>query len=209
MESAREIIIQKKIIAIIRGSFDLGRLHEMASALLKGGVMVMEVTLNSTDALASITSLRKSFGNQLLIGAGTVRTAHDTKMAIDAGAQFLISPNFDPASIDVSSTANILHLPGVFTATEIQHAHSAGCTMVKLFPADALGPRYIKALKAPIDDVDIVPTGGIDERNISDYLEAGAVAFGIGSALVKGPDQDLKVLQDRAKTLTQAVETRR
>ena len=207
MESARDIITQRKIIAIIRGNFDLSRLHEMASAMLEGGVVVMEVTLNSEGAFQAISSLRTAFGSQLLIGAGTVRTALDTQLAIEAGAQFLISPNFDLASVQVSRSANILHLPGVFTATEIQAAYNAGCKMVKLFPADALGPRYVKALKAPLDDVEIVPTGGISEHNIADYLQAGAVAFGVGSSLVTGPLQNLGELRDRARTLTQAVES--
>jgi 2-dehydro-3-deoxyphosphogluconate aldolase/(4S)-4-hydroxy-2-oxoglutarate aldolase len=140
----------------------------------------------------------------MLIGAGTVRTLEEVNAALDAGAQFLVSPNFDPASVARSREAGVLHLPGVFTASEAQAAYAAGCQMVKLFPADALGPRYLKALRAPLNDIDFVPTGGIEAANIADFVRAGAVAFGVGSSLVKSADQDLADLREKAARLAAA-----
>jgi Entner-Doudoroff aldolase len=174
--------------------------------LVAAGVDVMEVTLNSTDALAAIAQLRKHLGGQMWVGAGTVRTSAQVETAVGAGAQFIVSPNFDPASVAASQTKGILHLPGVFTASEVQAAFAAGCRMVKLFPADLLGPAYLKALRAPLDDVEFVPTGGLAADNLPDYVRAGAVAVGVGSALIAGPQQSLDEIRTRAAQLRAAWE---
>lgn len=197
-------IRQTGIIAIIRGDFPFERLLAIAGAIAEGGVSVVEVTLNSRGALEGIAALRRQAGDDMLIGAGTVRTLEEVNAALDAGAQFLVSPNFDPASVARSREAGVLHLPGVFTASEAQAAYAAGCQMVKLFPADALGPRYLKALRAPLNDIDFVPTGGIEAANIADFVRAGAVAFGVGSSLVKSADQDLADLREKAARLAAA-----
>ena len=125
--------------------------------------------------------------------------------ALDAGAAFLVSPNLDLRSVARSRERGALHLPGVFTATEAQSALHAGCPVVKLFPADALGPAYLKALRAPLNDIGFVPTGGVDADNITAYVRAGAVAVGVGSALVRGADDDLSVLGERAGALVSAL----
>jgi 2-dehydro-3-deoxyphosphogluconate aldolase/(4S)-4-hydroxy-2-oxoglutarate aldolase len=197
-------IRQTGIIAIIRGDFPFERLLAIAGAIAEGGVSVVEVTLNSRGALEGIAALRRQAGDDMLIGAGTVRTLEEVNAALDAGAQFLVSPNFDPASVARSQEVGVLHLPGVFTASEAQTAYAAGCQMVKLFPADALGPRYLKALRAPLNDIDFVPTGGIEAANIVEYVRAGAVAFGVGSSLVKSADQDLADLREKAARLAAA-----
>ncbi len=197
------------IIAIIRGDFPLQRLATIAEALAEGGVSVVEITLNSQNALPGITFLREQAGRGLLIGAGTVRTVDDVEGALNAGAQFLVSPNFDPASVARSQRADVLHLPGIFTATEAQAAFAAGCQMVKLFPADALGPAYLKALRAPLDHIDFVPTGGIDADNLADYVSVGAVAFGIGSSLVTKAEQTQKALTQRASHFVTALKEAR
>jgi 2-dehydro-3-deoxyphosphogluconate aldolase/(4S)-4-hydroxy-2-oxoglutarate aldolase len=197
-------IRQTGIIAIIRGDFPFERLLAIAGAIAEGGVSVVEVTLNSRGALEGIAALRRQAGDDMLIGAGTVRTLEEVNAALDAGAQFLVSPNFDPASVARSQEVGVLHLPGVFTASEAQAAYAAGCQMVKLFPADALGPRYLKALRAPLNDIDFVPTGGIEAANIADFVRAGAVAFGVGSSLVKSADQDLADLREKAARLAAA-----
>lgn len=186
------------IIAIIRGDFPLAQLLAIAEALQAGGVSVVEITLNSQGALDGISQLREHGGESMLVGAGTVRTLEDVQSSLAAGAQFLVSPNFDPPSVAHSQTEDILHLPGVFTATEAQAAYAAGCHLLKLFPADALGPRYLKALRAPLNHIDFAPTGGIDTDNIAAYVRAGAVAFGVGSSLVKSGDADMAALTARA-----------
>jgi 2-dehydro-3-deoxyphosphogluconate aldolase/(4S)-4-hydroxy-2-oxoglutarate aldolase len=197
-------IRQTGIIAIIRGDFPFERLLAIAGAVAEGGVSVVEVTLNSRGALEAIAALRRQAGDDMLIGAGTVRTLEGVNAALNAGAQFLVSPNFDPASVARSQEVGVLHLPGVFTASEAQAAYAAGCQMVKLFPADALGPPYLKALRAPLNDIDFVPTGGIEAANIAAYVRAGAVAFGVGSSLVKSADQDLADLREKAAILAAA-----
>ncbi len=199
------------IIAIVRGAFPLAGLVEIGEVLVGSGVRVLEVTLNSTltgsgdGALGAIAQLKRHFGDRALVGAGTVRTKEDVDGALDAGAAFLVSPNLDLESVARSKERGALHLPGVFTATEAQTAFDAGCTVVKLFPADALGPAYLKALRAPLNDIGFVPTGGIDADNLAAYVRAGAVAVGVGSALVRGADDDLGALAERAKALVSAL----
>lgn len=185
------------LVAIVRGDFTLAEQRLIAEALAAGGVKVLEVTLNTTDALESIAALHRDF-DDLLVGAGTVRTAEDAKAALEAGAQFLIAPCLDGETIKVAHDHDTLILPGIFTATEAQTAFRAGCTMLKLFPADALGPTYLKALRAPLDDIDFVPTGGVNPETIASFHEAGAAAFGIGSYLVK----NVRVTQGEADALT-------
>lgn len=192
------------LVAIIRGKFSQQQVLDIGQVLLDNGVPVMEVTLNTTSALQSITQLREQFGDQLVVGAGTVRTAAQFAQALDAGAQFTVAPNLDLETVRAALQNDILHLPGVFTPTEAQNAYVAGCKIVKLFPSDVMGPRYIKALRAPLDDIGIVPTGGISADNIADYIKVGIVAAGIGSALVTGPDQDLDDLAQRAQALRNA-----
>lgn len=205
MIPAEETIRSSGLIAIVRGNYPLDRLRAIAERLAEGGVRAMEVTLNSPGALDAIGALRSAWGDALLVGAGTVRTAADVDAAVSAGATFLVSPNLDLASVERSRAAGVLHLPGVFTASEAQAAHVAGCRLVKLFPADALGPAYLSALRAPLDDVGFVPTGGVDTHNIRAYVRAGAVAFGVGSTLVRAGDTDEAALTSRARALVAAL----
>ncbi len=192
------------LVAIVRGNFSREQVLNIAQVLLDNGVPVMEVTLNTTSALESISQLRKQFGDQMVVGAGTVRTAAQFDQALEAGAEFTVAPNLDLDTARVALQNDILHLPGVFTPTEAQTAFVAGCRIVKLFPSDIMGPRYIKAIRAPLDDIGIIPTGGISAENIADYVKAGIVAAGIGSALVTGPTQDLQDLAQRAQALRKA-----
>jgi 2-dehydro-3-deoxyphosphogluconate aldolase / (4S)-4-hydroxy-2-oxoglutarate aldolase len=192
------------LIAIIRGNFLRQQVAGIAEVLLENGIPVVEVTLNTTGALESITYLRQRFGDRMMIGAGTVRTADQFRTAVAAGAQFTVAPNLDLATVEAAHKQDLLHLPGVFTPTEVQQALVADCSMVKLFPSEIVGPRYLKALRAPLDDIDLVPTGGISPDNVAEYIRAGAVAAGIGSALVTGPTQALDDLAARARALRAA-----
>jgi len=114
-----------------------------------------------------------------------------------------VAPNFDAATVQLAQARGMLHLPGVFTATEAETAFRAGCRMVKLFPSDVVGPKYLAALRAPLPDIEFVPTGGIDRHNIIEYRRLGAVAAGVGSALVTGPQQTMADLAERAQALRQ------
>ena len=179
-------------------------LIEIGDALLASPVLVMEVTLNTSGALDGISLLRERFGEQMWIGAGTVRTAAQFEQAIAAGAQFTVAPNFDPATVARAVEIDVLHLPGVFTPSEAQAAYAAGCKMVKLFPCEIVGPQYLKALRAPLDDILFVPVGGITPDNVGQYIRAGAAAVGLGSALVTGPNQAMDDLITRARKIRAA-----
>jgi Entner-Doudoroff aldolase len=172
-----------RIVPIIRGDFSLDKLLEIGDALLASPAPAMEVTLNTTNALEAIARLRERAEDNMLVGAGTVRTLAQADEALAAGAQFLVAPGFDAAVVARAQARDILHLPGVLTPTEVETAAAAGCRLLKLFPAGVMGPAYLKALRAPLDDVDFVPTGGISLSNMAEYVQAGAVAVGIGGSL--------------------------
>lgn len=192
------------IVAIVRGDYGEADIMRMGEALLNGKIALIEVTLNTRGALESIPMLRKQFGDAMLVGAGTVRTVEQVKQAFDAGAQFIVSPNFDPASVARSLADDLLHLPGVATPTEAQNAFAAGCKTLKLFPVDVLGgAAYLKALRAPLNDIDFVPTGGISVDNIAEYAHAGAVGVGLGSSLV-AKDWTPEILTSRGLALRAA-----
>ncbi len=206
IEKASSWIKQNGIIAIVRGEFSIDDMLRIGEALLAGTVTVMEVTLNTASVLAALPRLREQFGGEMLIGAGTVRDANQARQANDAGAQFLVSPNLDLESVSYARTRDLLHLPGVYTATEAQTAFIAGCRMLKLFPMETGGPSYLKAIRAPLDDIEFVPTGGVSLENISAYAHAGAAAVGLGSKLIANRAQTSADLTSRAKALREAWE---
>ena len=156
-----------------------------ARALLDGGFRFLEVTMNSEGVLDSIRALKEEFaGTDLAIGAGTVLTAGDAKAALEAGAEFLVCPHTDAAVIRAALEADALPLPGVMTPTEVAAALAAGAEFLKLFPAGALGPGYVKALRGPFDKATFLAVGGVDETTAPAFLKAGCVGFGLGSTLL-------------------------
>ena len=195
------------IVAIVRGDFPAQKILEIGDALLAAPVLVMELTLNTPGALELIRMLRARFGENMYIGAGTVRTANQFDAAVAAGAQFTVAPGLNPAVVTQACKADILHIPGVYTATEAETASAAGSRLLKLFPANIGGPAYLKALRAPLDDVQFVPTGGIGPDNAAAWASAGAAALGVGSSLVTGPHQPMADLIRRARALRQAWES--
>lgn len=205
-------LVHHGLITIVRGDFAVEQILQMAEQLLSEGVVCLEVTLNSTHALKAIGALREQFGRDMFIGAGTVRTADDVKIAIDAGSTYLIAPSLDLAAVAESQRLDTLLIPGIFTATEAQTAYLAGCGTVKLFPADASGPSYLKALRGPLDHIDFIPTGGVNVDTIGPFHRAGAVAFGVGTALVKNVtinQHELSALKNRARNLKRALDEAR
>lgn len=162
--------------------------------------------MNTPGALDLIEMLRARFGEKMLIGAGTVRTLAQFDDATAAGAQFTLAPGFNPAVVSRAQTRNILHIPGVFTPSEIEEAWGMGCPLLKLFPADFGGSAYLKAVRAPLNDVALVPTGGVSAENAGAYRKAGAAALGVGSCLITGPEQSMADLITRARALRKAWE---
>ena len=206
VESTSQRIKQNGIIAILRGDFSSDDMLRIGDALLAGTVKVMEVTLNSPAALGALPKLREHFRTEMLVGAGTVRDVDQARQAYEAGAEFIVSPNLDLESVSFTRAKGLLHLPGVFTATEAQTAFKAGCRMLKLFPMEAAGPAYLKSLRAPLNDIEFVPTGGVSLENIAEYANAGAVAVGLGSKLVLSRKQSAEDLATRAHALRAAWE---
>lgn len=174
-------LLQHKIIAIIRGA-QPEDVPLIAEALYKGGVKAVEITLNSDRAFEVIEELSVSMQSKMLVGAGTVLDAAAAANAIDAGAQFIIAPSVEVETIKLTKERGIVSIPGAFSATEIVTAYKCGADLIKVFPAT--DPEYIKALKGPLNHIPLMPTGGVNLDNIKDFQKAGAVAFGIGSALV-------------------------
>lgn len=175
-------ILDKKIVAIIRGA-DPKYVLRIVQALYNGGVSIVEVTMNSKDPLPSITTIKESMGDKIVVGAGSVLDRSMAKAAIEAGAQFIISPCLDIETIKTTKEMGAVSIPGAFTPTEIVTAFSNGADIVKVFPA-SIGVQYFADLRGPLPHIPLMPTGGIHLGNIRSFQKAGAVAFGIGSALV-------------------------
>jgi 2-dehydro-3-deoxyphosphogluconate aldolase / (4S)-4-hydroxy-2-oxoglutarate aldolase len=174
---------QSKVIVIIRG-IEPSQAGPLFEALFEGGIRFAEVTLNTPNALDIISEMRARYEGLMAVGAGTVLNATMADEAIRAGAQFLISPNVDQGMIEMGLSRGVLPLPGAMTPTEIVQAVQAGAPMVKLFPCSSLGPAYVKELRGPLGDVDMLAVGGITKDNAASYLEAGAVGVGVGGSVV-------------------------
>ncbi len=172
-----------RIIAIARG-LDPDRLARIADGLLAGGVHAFEITLDSPGALPAIESLVRRFdGTPLIVGAGTVLSVEAAESAAQTGAAFLVSPHGDPRIVGWAVTAGIPVFPGAMTPTEIVAMWAAGATAVKIFPASAVGPSFIREVRGPLRHVPLIPTGGITADTVGAYVAAGAIAVGMGSWL--------------------------
>jgi 2-dehydro-3-deoxyphosphogluconate aldolase/(4S)-4-hydroxy-2-oxoglutarate aldolase len=177
-----EQILRYKIVAILRGC-EPERVPDIVAALADGGVRLLEITLNSPGALDLIRRVSQTMGDRLLVGAGTVLTPAEAEMAIDAGARFILSPSLDIETIQVTIELGAVSVPGAFTATEILTAWRNGADIVKVFPA-SVGASYLRDIRGPLPQIRLMPTGGVNLGNIREFRAAGAVAYGIGSALV-------------------------
>src|SRR5262245_31637972 len=172
------------IVAVVR-SHDHQQLVEVACALADGGVTVVEITMTVPHALDVVRQVRAALGNRLLLGAGTILDPETARSALLAGAEFLVAPNLNFEVIRLCRRYDKLVMPGAFTPTEILAAWEAGADVVKVFPADVVGPAFFKALKGPLPQVRVMPTGGVDLTTAAAFLEAGACCLGVGSQLVE------------------------
>jgi len=183
------------IVAVVRFS-DPGPLVEVVKALADGGVTVAEVTFTVPNALEVIRAAKQQLGDRILLGAGTVLDTETARAAFLAGAEFLVSPSLNLDVIKMARRYDKLIMPGAFTPTEVVTAWEAGADIVKVFPADVVGPAFFKALRGPLPQVKLMPTGGVDLTTASEFLKAGAVCLGVGSQLV---DPKLVAARDFAK----------
>jgi len=186
MSSRAEIIarlVRPGIIAVVRTG-QTAQVAPICEALVAGGIHALEITLTVPGALGAIRAACRHFGAAALVGAGTVLDAAAARAAIEAGAEFIVSPITKWEIVEAAHAADRPVMSGAYTPTEAQAAHEAGADFIKIFPADKLGPSYIKALRAPLPHLQIVPTGGVDLQTAPDFLKAGCVALGVGGSLL-------------------------
>lgn len=176
------------IVAVIRAKSEKQAI-KISEACLAGGVRGIELTFTVSGADRVICALSAEFGNDMLIGAGTVLDSETARVAILAGANYIISPGFDDETAKLCNRYQIPYMPGCMTITEMIRAMEAGCDIIKLFPGSAFGPDFVKAVKGPLPQVNIMPTGGVNIDNIDQWIKAGCVAVGAGSDLT-GPAKD-------------------
>ncbi|MDR3122145.1 MAG: bifunctional 4-hydroxy-2-oxoglutarate aldolase/2-dehydro-3-deoxy-phosphogluconate aldolase [Clostridiales bacterium] len=182
-------ILEGKLIAIVRG-MEEEKILPIAEAIRAGGIAMLEVTFNQAKpesfaaTARAIRSVRKAYGDQGFAGAGTVLTEEQLLLAAEAGAQYIISPDTNPAIIRKTRELGLVSIPGAMTASECVSAHNAGADFVKIFPLGNLGPGYLKAIRAPLSHIRFLGVGGISEKNIGEYLAVGAAGFGVGGNLV-------------------------
>ena len=172
------------IIPIVRAA-SADAVVPVAEALLHAGLPVVEITLTVPNAIDAISAVAKRFAGKVLLGAGTVTDAESVRRAVDAGAEFIVTPCLVPEVIAAAQRAGVAVLPGAFTPTEVFEAFRAGGDMVKVFPAQSVGgAAYLRALRGPFPDIPLVPTGGVTLENLADMFTAGAAAVGVGTELI-------------------------
>ncbi|MBP3683769.1 MAG: bifunctional 4-hydroxy-2-oxoglutarate aldolase/2-dehydro-3-deoxy-phosphogluconate aldolase [Oscillospiraceae bacterium] len=183
-----ELVLKTKVIAIIRG-LDSGY-EKLVQAMYDGGIRAVEVTFNQKDpalwskTTGAISTIRALMGDKMAVGAGTVTSVELAELAYEAGAQFIVSPDTDPAVIRRTAELGMVSMPGALTPTEIKQAHIAGADFVKVFPAGNLGAGYIKAIRGPLNHIRLLAVGGVSEKNAADFIAAGCVGIGVGGNLV-------------------------
>lgn len=194
------------VVPILRGGTG-EHLPAVVDTLVANGIRVLEITTNTPGVFDAVAAARERYGDDVELGVGTVRTVAHVADAARAGARFIVCPHTDPALGVAAAEHGLAFYPGAFTATEVLTAWGAGATAVKVFPASVAGPRYLKELRGPLDDIPLVPTGGVTIDLVPEYLAAGAIAVGMGGPLVGDAlnDGDLAALADRAHRVLAAV----
>ena len=203
-----ETVSQHRLIAVVRAS-EASALPPAAEAMARGGIRVIEFSFTGEGVLDALRAARQSLPEGVLLGAGTVLDASTALVCIEAGAQFIVSPTFKESTQAVCAEAGVPTIPGGATPTEIQRAWEAGATIVKVFPAAVLGPRFFSDVNAPLPQIRLAAFGGVSLESVQDYLQAGAVAVGVATGLV-GRDLSLNSdwdrITDRAKAYVSAAQ---
>jgi 2-dehydro-3-deoxyphosphogluconate aldolase/(4S)-4-hydroxy-2-oxoglutarate aldolase len=189
------------LVAVIRRPKE-SQIQSIAEALVNGGVGALEITIDTPGSLEMIKGLKLTFKDKVLVGAGTVLDAVSAKGAIDVGADFIFSPNFDVETIQITNRYGRISIPGVMTPTEVVQAYSAGADLLKIFPGDAIGVNFIKNLQGPLGHIPVMPTGGVSLNNVEEFIKSGAVAVGAGGSLV----DEKAIAEERYEVLTQIAE---
>lgn len=185
-----QVLTDTGVVAVVRVDRP-AELTKLAGALRDGGVLMVEITMTVPGAIAAIEATVRELGDEVFVGAGTVLDAATARLAISAGAAFIVGPTFDPDVISMSHLYGVAVVPGCLTPTEIVQAWSAGADVIKLFPGRVATPGYFADLMGPFPSVKLMPTGNVDRKTAPEYIRSGAVAVGVGKALV-----DPKALRD-------------
>jgi 2-dehydro-3-deoxyphosphogluconate aldolase/(4S)-4-hydroxy-2-oxoglutarate aldolase len=196
------------IVPVVRAA-TVDEANRAVQAICAGGIPVVEITMTVPNAIAVIHEVAQHYGDNVLIGAGTVTTAEQAELSIGAGAQFLVSPGLSMPMLSVARASGILAIPGALTPTELINAQESGARLVKIFPCGNVGgPKYLRSLKAPFPNAQLIPTGGVNATNAADYIAAGAFALGVGADLVNAAalrDGNLAEITQAARELVHAV----
>lgn len=179
------------VVAVIREE-NIERAIYVSKACIEGGIPAVEVTYTVPGASSVISELKKSIPSEkLLVGAGSVLDSETARIAILAGAEYIVSPTFDNETAKLCNRYQIPYMPGCMTITEMVTAMEAGCDIIKMFPGSAFGPSFIKAVKAPLPQINIMPTGGVSIENVEEWIKNGVVAVGAGGMLTSGSYEEI------------------
>ncbi len=180
-----DAIRRHRLVVVLRRVQPRDALLALVDELRDAGARIFEITMDAPDAMDDLRAVRDQVGSDGLIGAGTVLTATQLEQAHDVGAAFAVAPVLDLELVTAAVRGGLTFIPGAMTPTELHSAWSAGATFVKLFPASAVGPSFVREVRGPMPDVQLIPTGGVDATNAGTFLDAGAAAVGIGGAIVR------------------------
>ncbi|MCP3032904.1 bifunctional 4-hydroxy-2-oxoglutarate aldolase/2-dehydro-3-deoxy-phosphogluconate aldolase [Halobacillus sp. A1] len=201
-------MMNHKLVAVVRGAAGED-VVKIARALHEGGVHIMEITADTPECIDLIRRVSAEFGEDMVVGAGTVLDPETAKAAISAGADFIFSPTVDRETIRMTKRYGVVSIPGAMTPTEILTAYEHGADLIKVFPAGVMGPGYMKDIHGPLPHIPLMPTGGVNLSNVREYFEKGAVAAGLGSALVNTnqtiDDEALNNITKRAQQFVRAI----
>jgi len=207
-KSNLQLIFDSGVVAVIRMT-DTAKLMKVIEAIQKGGVKCLEITFTVPWAVDIIKEISKSVGKEFLVGAGTVLDPETARMAILAGAEFIVGPTLNLEVIKLCHRYDKVVIPGAFTPTEILTAWDAGADIVKVFPATAVGPGYFKDIKGPLPQIQLMPTGGVSIENAGEFIKAGACAVAVGTALLDKKaieENNFDVLTEKAARLVANVQ---
>jgi 2-dehydro-3-deoxyphosphogluconate aldolase/(4S)-4-hydroxy-2-oxoglutarate aldolase len=200
------------IVPVVRAA-SVDEATRAVEAICAGGIPVVEITMTVPNAVSVIREVAKQYGTKVFIGAGTVTTAEQAESCLRAGAEFLVSPGLSAPVLSVARASEKLAIPGALTPTEVMNAHDHGARLVKIFPCGNVGgPKYLRSLKAPFPNAQLIPTGGVNAANAAEFIAAGAFALGVGADLVDAAalrEGNLEKISAAARELVQAISSAR
>lgn len=204
-ETNLALLQRHRLLAIVRGDFQ-DKALSIAHELCEAGIRLLEFSTVSPGWAENIRAITQAYGDRLAVGAGTVLHLDQVRQAADAGAAFVVSPNTNPAVITATHNFDMASFPGALTPTEVVLALDAGADAVKLFPAAAFGPSYVRALRGPFPSLRLIPTGGVHTGNLREYLQNGAWAVAVGSELVRGDESSSNAWRELRSRAAKLVE---